>query len=73
MRREEIRVKGQINAHWSRWFDGMSISHVADDTVLTGNVAGQAARCGALARLRDLGLSLQSVQFVDPEAGGKEA
>ena len=73
MRRVEIRVKGQISEHWSQWFDEMTISYAGDDTVLTGNVVDQAALYGVLARLRDLGLSLLSVQFVEPEEGGEAA
>jgi len=73
MRRVEIRVKGQISEHWSQWFDEMTISYAGDDAVLTGNVVDQAALYGVLARLRDLGLSLLSVQFVEPEEGGEEA
>ncbi len=71
MQRVHIRVKGQINPHWSQWFDGMNISYVGDDTVLTGTVADQAALYGVLARLRDLGLSLLSVQPAEPEADGE--
>ena len=73
MLRVEIRVKGQISEHWSQWFDEMTISYAGDDTVLTGDVVDQAALYGALARLRDLGLSLLSVQFVEPEEGGEAA
>ena len=73
MLRVEIRVKGQISEHWSQWFDEMTISYAGDDTVLTGDVVDQAALYGVLARLRDLGLSLLSVQFVEPEEGGEEA
>ena len=73
MLKVEIRVKGQISEHWSQWFDEMTISYAGDDTVLTGKVVDQAALYGVLARLRDLGLSLLSVQFVEPEEGGEAA
>jgi hypothetical protein len=59
MQQVEIRVKGQINQHWSEWFDGLAISHSGpDETLLTGLVADQAALYGVVSRLRDLGLSL---------------
>lgn len=62
MQRVEIRVKGRIDEHWSDWFDDLSITHANDETVLTGTVADQAMLYGLLAKLRDLGLPLVSVQ-----------
>ena len=59
----EIRIKGQLNQKWSEWFSGLSISHSdPDETVLRGFVTDQAALYGIIARLRDLGLALISVQ-----------
>lgn len=64
MRTVEIRVKGRLDPHWSDWFAGLSLAHNAqDETVLTGIVPDQAALYGLLARLRDLGLSLVSVDL----------
>ena len=64
----EIRVKGRIDAHWSDWFEGLTITHTdQDETVLTGSVVDQAALYGLLARLRDLGLPLLSVKHVENE------
>lgn len=60
----EIRVQGRIDEHWSSWFEGLAVRYVGTDTVLTGNVADQAALYGLLARLRDLGLDLVSVQML---------
>jgi hypothetical protein len=62
MQRVEIRVKGRIDEHWSDWFDDLTITHADDETVLTGTVADEAALYGLLAKLRDLGLPLVSVQ-----------
>jgi len=62
MQRVEIRVKGRIDEHWSDWFDDLTITHVDDETVLNGTVADEAALYGLLAKLRDLGLPLVSVQ-----------
>jgi hypothetical protein len=68
----EIRVKGQIDAHWSGWFEGLMIEHVPHEgTVISGEVIDQAALYGLLARLRDLGLPLISVASV--EGSGNEA
>ena len=67
MQQIEIRVKGQIDEHWSDWFNDLTITHADDETVLNGTVADEAALYGLLARLRDLGLLLLSVNQVEPE------
>jgi hypothetical protein len=61
MPRVEIRIKGQINSQWSEWFEGLTITHTDEETILSGEVADQAALYGLIARLRDLGLDLVSV------------
>ena len=66
----EIRVKGQIDAHWSSWFEGLTIEHTpCGETAISGEVADHAALYGLLARLRDLGLSLVSVDSVEAARG----
>jgi hypothetical protein len=63
-----IRVKGILDEKWSDWFDGFAITPQADDeTLLAGPVADQAALHGLLAKIRDLGLPLLSVQRVESE------
>ena len=69
MQTVEIRVKGHIDAHWSDWFEGMTIRHTEqDETILLGTVIDQAALYGVLAKLRNLGLSLLSVNSVEVES-----
>ena len=64
----EIRVKGNLDPQWTDWFDGFSLTQQAnDETLLTGQVADQPALHGLLARIRDLGLPLLSVQQVKEE------
>lgn len=64
----EIRIKGRIDERWSEWFHGVTITHVEpDETVLTGSVPDQSALYGLLAKLRDLGLPLLSVQSEQTE------
>jgi hypothetical protein len=59
----EIRVKGNLEPTWADWFDGFTMTRQAnDETVLTGQVADQPALHGLLAKIRDLGLPLLSVQ-----------
>ena len=68
MLQAEIRVKGQIDEHWSEWFEEFEIEHTdQDETILTGDVADQSALYGLIAKLRDLGLPLISVDSVEVE------
>ncbi|MBN2389080.1 MAG: hypothetical protein JXR84_00055 [Anaerolineae bacterium] len=61
----EIRVKGNLDPQWADWFDGFTLTaQENDETLLTGQVADQPALHGLLARIRDLGLPLLSVQQV---------
>jgi hypothetical protein len=63
----EIRIEDGLDEGWSAWFDGMQITNEPGGvTVITGVVADQAALHGLLAKVRDLGLSLFSVQRIDP-------
>ena len=63
----QVRLKGHLDARWSDWFDGLTISHETNGTtLLAGPVADQSALHGLLARIRDLGLSLLSVNSLDP-------
>jgi len=63
-----IRVRGHLDATWTAWFEGLTITHeAAGDTTLAGHLADQAALYGVLRRARDLGLSLVAVQEVDDD------
>ena len=62
----QIRVKGQIDLHWSAWFGGLAITHDADgNTLLEGLVADHAALYGLLSKARDLGLPLLAVNQLE--------
>ncbi|MCC6602208.1 MAG: hypothetical protein IT327_03300 [Anaerolineae bacterium] len=66
----QIRIKGQLDSQWSDWFSGMTISLDNAGTLLTGQVADQAALHGLLKKVRDLGMPLVSVvqiQFLDAQ------
>jgi hypothetical protein len=70
MQSVEIRVKGQIDEHWSDWFGDLALRHTEqDETILSGTVVDQAALYGLLTKLRNLGLSLVSVNSVEGEEG----
>ena len=61
----EIRVQGHLDSSWSEWFDGMTITNVENgEALLSGPVVDQAALQGVLRKIRDLGLSLISVNQV---------
>lgn len=69
MRRVEIRIQTHIDADWSEWFDGFEISHTDQgETILIGSVPDQAGLYGLIAKLRDLGLPLLSVNRLEPDA-----
>ncbi len=66
--RYELRVRGVLDRHWSGWFDGLQVSSdEPGQTLIAGPVADQAALHGLLAKVRDLGLPLLSVQRIGPE------
>ena len=58
----EIQVKGYLDARWNELFDGMTIDWKDNVTTISGEVADQAALHGLLARVRDYGLVLISIQ-----------
>jgi hypothetical protein len=63
--RYEIRLKGHLDDRWAEWFEGLTITLEDNgDTLLTGPVVDQAALHGLLKRVRDLGITLVSVNFV---------
>jgi hypothetical protein len=57
----EIRIAGQLGASLSQNFDGLTVRYVAQDTILSGPIIDQAALYGILLQIRDLGLTLISV------------
>jgi len=62
----EIRVKGNLQPKWSDWFDTfVIIAQPHDETLLTGQVADQAALHGLFAKLRDLGLPILSLERLE--------
>jgi hypothetical protein len=62
-----IRVKGHLRQEWSEWLDNMDIALEPNgDTILSGPVVDQAALYGLLIKVRDLGLTLISVDHVEP-------
>ena len=64
MQRAEIRIEGHLDAQWAEWFEDFVITYTeTGDTILTGCVSDQAALYGLIAKLRDLGVKLKTVNF----------
>lgn len=66
----QIKVGGRLDESWSSWFSDLTITYETGSdatpiTTLTGPVADQSALHGLLAKIRDLGLLLISVQLMD--------
>ncbi len=61
----QIRIKGHLNDQWVDWFEGMNIILEGNgNTLLTGPVIDQSALHGLLKKVRDLGMTLLSVNGV---------
>jgi len=61
-----LRVRDHLDRRWSDYLAGLEIIHEADgNTTLLGPLPDQAALHGVLAALRDLGLTLISVNRVE--------
>lgn len=56
-----IRIQGTIDATWSDWFGGFTITPQNGETILEGEARDQAALHGSLAKINELGLSIISV------------
>jgi hypothetical protein len=71
--RYEIRIQGHIGQAWSRWFDHLTVEERDDgSTRLRGDLPDQAALHGLLNKIRDLGMTLLSVQRLDPGEAGTD-
>jgi hypothetical protein len=58
----EIKLKSYLDPHWSDWFAGLKMTHLeGDETLISGALPDQAALHGLLERIRDLNLTLISV------------
>ena len=75
--RYRIKIQGKYNEIWSDWMDDLEINTICQEkgtaiTILTGIVRDQAGLHGLLNRIRDLGIPLLSVQYVNPKYFEKE-
>jgi hypothetical protein len=64
--RYEILIKEQIDDKWLAWFDEFIITLTeSGETLLTGSIPDQSALHGLLAKIRDLNLTLISVNRIE--------
>ncbi|HEY7858078.1 MAG TPA: hypothetical protein VIC82_06220 [Candidatus Nanopelagicales bacterium] len=62
-----LRVAGHLDHHWSPWFGDLTLAQEDDGTTsLTGVITDQAELHGLLTKVRDLGVTLISVEAIDP-------
>ena len=62
----EVRVRAELDDHWSEWFHGFAVSRRDDGTTaLRGVVTDQSELHGLLAQVRDLGVPLVSVTTLE--------
>lgn len=64
MQQLEIRIEGHLDESWAECLNGFTLTHgERDETSLTGQVEDQAALYGLIAKLRDLGVKLISINY----------
>jgi hypothetical protein len=62
----QIRLEGHLNDPWGDWLGGVTIVRDANgETLVTCPVADQAALYGLLRKVRDVGLTLISINRID--------
>ena len=62
-----LRVAGHLDLHWSPWFGDLTLTQDDDGTTsLVGVVTDQAQLHGLLTKIRDLGVTLLSVETLVP-------
>ncbi len=62
-RQYQITIKGHLHPRWSEWFENMTIMQLPDGTTtLSGHLPDRAAVYGLINKLRDMGLTLLSVE-----------
>ena len=60
----EICIEGHLDKRWMDWLEGFSFTHTSQNqTLLYGSVQDQTALFGLIMKLRDLGVTLVSLNF----------
>ena len=58
----QIRIEGKLDERWLRSFEGLDVTFSPNDETLISGEFDQSALHGLFNRIRDLGLTLISVQ-----------
>jgi hypothetical protein len=58
----QICLEGILDERWLRWFEGLEVTSSADDKTIIRGEFDQSALHGLLNRIRDLGVTIISVQ-----------
>ena len=61
----QICIEGHLDERWLRWFDGLEITSTPDNQTIMHGEFDQSALHGLFNRIRDLGITLISVQRVN--------
>jgi hypothetical protein len=65
--RYEIRVQGHLDAYWSAWLDGMTLTHEEGGvTLLEGPVPDPSALHGLFNKLLNMRAPILSLQRLEP-------
>ncbi len=68
----EIKVLGHLDQEWSEWLGSLAITHDNEgNTLLSGMIPDQAALHGVLVKIRDLGLTIFSLQRLENYKGNQ--
>ena len=70
--RYRIVLRGRLSESFESAFDGMTLEHGPNRTVLTGDVRDQAQLYGLIGRLQEFGIELLAVEPADRSDGGSE-
>ena len=58
----QICLEGKLDERWLRWFEGLEVKSSADNQTIIRGEFDQSALHGLFNRIRDLGVTLISVQ-----------
>jgi len=67
-----FRIKGHLDPHWDRLEGLTAIHNDLGETLFSGPIVDQASLHGLLARIRDLNLTLLSIDLIDSNKLGRE-
>ena len=71
--RYRIVLRGSLSESFESAFDGMTLEHGPNRTVLTGDVRDQAQLYGLIDQLQEFGIELLAVEPIGTSDGSPEA